>query len=74
MDHRWLKGLTGEDKETAKNRVLANKTLLHEIAKILEDDFEDGVPDYESPSWAYHQADRNGANRKLREVIKFLKV
>ena len=74
MDHRWLKGLTGEEKEKEKKRILQSKTLLNEIADILEGSFEDGVPDYDSPSWAYHQADHNGANRKLREVIKFLRV
>lgn len=74
MDHRWLKGLTGEEKEKEKKRILQHKTLLHEVAEILETDFESGVPDYSSASWAYEQADRNGANRKLREVIKFLKV
>lgn len=74
MDHRWLKGLKGEDKEKEKQRILAHTTLLNEIADILEDSFEEGVPDYDSPSWAYHQADKNGANRKLREVIKFLRV
>lgn len=74
MDHRWVKGLTGEEKEKERNRVLQQRTFLHEIAEILEESFEEGTPDYGSPSWAYHQADRNGANRKLREVIKFLKV
>lgn len=74
MDHRWLKGLTGEDKEKEKKRILAQKTFLHEIAEILEEELEEGTPDYESPSWAYKQADRNGANRKLHEIIKFLKV
>ena len=74
MDHRWLGSLSGEDKEKEKKRILAQKTFLHEIVEILEGSFEEGTPDYGSPSWAYHQADRNGANRKLREVIKFLKV
>lgn len=74
MDHRWLTGLKGEDKEKQKKRILAAKTLLNEAADILESTFEEGTPDYEAPSWAFHQADRNGANRKLREVIKFLRV
>ena len=74
MDHRWLSGLKGEDKDKQKKRILAAKTLLNEAADILEDLFEDNTPDYESPSWAYHQADHNGANRKLREVIKFLRI
>lgn len=74
MDHRWIKGLTGEDKAKRKKEVLALRTTLDEIADILEDNLEEGTPDYDSPSWAYHQADRNGANRKLREVIKFLRI
>lgn len=72
MDHRWLS--KEEDKEAQKKRVLAAKAILHEAAEILESLFEEGVPDYNNPSWGYAQADRNGANRKLREVIKFLKV
>lgn len=74
MDTRWLKGLKGEERQKQKERISQHKTLLNEIADILEDDFEEGVPNYESPSWAFEQADRNGANRKLREVIKFLRI
>ena len=66
--------MTTDDKEKQKQRILAAKTLLNEAADILEASFEEGTPDYESPSWAFHQADRNGANRKLREVIKFLRI
>ena len=73
MDSRWLKGLTGEAKETERKRILASSTILLDAIEILES-FEEGTPDYSSPSWAYEQADRNGANRKLREVIKFLNV
>lgn len=74
MDGRWLKGLTGEEKEKERKRVLASQKVLEQAAEILETFFEEGTPDYSGPSWAYEQADRNGANRKLREVIKFLKV
>lgn len=74
MDHRWLTGLKEPQKSQEKERILKQKNFLHEIAEILENQLEEGTPDYDSPSWAYHQADRNGANRKLREVIKFLRV
>ncbi len=74
MDHRWTSHLKGEDKTKEKERILKQKTFLHEVAELLENHLEEGAPDYDNPSWAYHQADRNGANRKLREVIKFLKV
>ena len=74
MDHRWLAGLKGEDKEVKKKQIIALKTQLNEIADILEEFFEENTPDYDSPSWAYHQADHNGANRKLHEIIKLLRI
>ncbi len=74
MDHRWLKNVSAEDKEEEKKRIRKHKQFLDDVVEILEASFEEGEPDYDSPSWAYKQADRNGANRKLREVIKFLTV
>jgi len=74
MDSRWLKAIPLEEKEKERKRILASQKILHQALEILEESFEEGTPDYGNPSWAYEQADRNGANRKLREVINFLKV
>lgn len=74
MDSRWTKGLSGEDKEKRVKEIKRHKVFLDEVVEMLSKELEEGTPDYESPSWAYHQADRNGANRKLKQIIKILTI
>jgi hypothetical protein len=77
MDHKWTSHLRdNEDKERFKKYVLGSRALvdrLSDIAKDLDEqlDSKEIAEDvYESPSWAYKQADNNGYRRCLRQFQK----
>lgn len=74
MQTIWFKGLSKEDKEKRKQFLLANAEVFELLKEVLEDNFEEHTPDYDNPSWAYKQADTNGANRMLRRVLSLIKV
>lgn len=74
MDSRWFKGLTDEEKKARKKELLSYRNAFNELKALLEDQFEEGSPSYEHSAWAYEQADRNGANRKLRSILKLLEI
>lgn len=75
MDSRWLRGCnTEQEREDRRAKVKSYKTAFNELISILEKEVTDTSPDYSSPSWAYQQADRNGANRKLQEIINLITI
>lgn len=74
MNSIWTKGLHGEAKDKRKSEVLSYRKAFEDLKAILEEHYEDGVPDYDNPSWAYAQADRNGANRKLKQIINLITI
>jgi hypothetical protein len=74
MDTRWTKGLTGKDKEKRVKELQSYRIAFKELSDLLQEDFEEKAPDYDTPSWSHKQADVNGANRKLRQILKLLNV
>jgi len=75
MDTRWYKGFKEKDAKDKRTReILAYRNAYDTLKEVLEDQFEESVPDYKNPSWAHEQADVNGANRKLRQVIKLITI
>ena len=75
MQSRWFKGITNaEEKEKRRQEVLGYRNAFDALKEILVEDFEEGTPDYNSPSWAYEQADRNGANRMLKRVLTLIEI
>jgi len=74
MHSVFVKGLKGEAKEKRVQEIRSYKNAFNALKEILENDFEESVPDYTSPSWAYKQADVNGANRKLQQILKLLTI
>lgn len=77
MQFIWFKGhtLNKESKEKRKREVLSYRNAFDELTILLKDMEENNVSnDYSSPSWAYVQADRNGANRMLRKIIEIINI
>lgn len=74
MHSAWFKGLTEDQKKKRKQFLLANVEVFELLEEILKENFEEGTPDYDCPSWAYKQADINGANRMLRRVLSLTKL
>jgi len=72
MQVRWLKVLPQEEREAFKKRLYSVQDVLEVLDKVLEG-LEESVEiarlaDYDSPSWAYKQADQNGYIRAIRDV------
>jgi hypothetical protein len=77
MKAAWFqKCKTKEDKEALKKLVMSQRDTLDRLKEILEPMLKDTTPstDYDSPSWAYKQADRNGFNRALTTVLDMINL
>ena len=71
----WFMDLPKDEQEDFKRQVKSSKDVLEKLEKIINDKTKEIVlaTDYDNPSWAYKQADRNGYNRALSEVLNILK-
>lgn len=73
---QWVKGMSEEDKksfiEALTHNQRVNKTLVALIRekKATNTSSTQGLRSYESPNWAYLQADHNGYQRALDEVLE----
>jgi hypothetical protein len=71
----WFMDLPKDQQEGFKKQISSSKDVLEKLEKIIKEKIKEVVlsEDYDSPSWAYKQADRNGYNRALTEVLNILK-
>jgi hypothetical protein len=71
----WFMDLPKDQQEGFKRQVSSAKDVLEKLEHILNSKKKEVVlsEDYDSSSWAYKQADRNGYNRALTEVLNILK-
>ena len=75
MDSRILKSFPREDYKSYKELLVNSKPAFEVFKKFLESELmnrETKPPDYKNPSWAYEQADRNGGERILKEIIRVI--
>lgn len=71
MHSIWFKWK--RDKEARAKEVESYRQAFEALEEVLRKEFENPKPpDYSSPSWAYEQADHNGANRMLRKVLAII--
>lgn len=70
----WFMDLPKDEQEGFKKEVKSAKNVLDKLEQIVNSKIKEIVinTDYDSPSWAYKQADRNGYNRALTEIINIL--
>ena len=63
------------EKAKIKSMLLANRDSLEQLTKVLEKKMVEVVKpdDYDNAGWAYWQADRNGYNRAILQVIDLIK-
>lgn len=74
MQTQWFSHLPKPDQEYFKNAVLSSQKVLDRLHQIVYTmSIVESASDYDSPSWAYKQADTNGYNRALRDVLQLLK-
>ena len=76
MQSEWFKHCkTQEDKEAVRTQLKKFKIAFEALDELLVKMEEDtSKVDYDCPSWSHKQADRNGANRKLREVRTLINI
>lgn len=79
LNARWYPSSLAKDPEAKKKletSVLNSRVALERLREIITEEIKAGeaLPktDYDSPSWAYKQADRNGALRAYQNVLKLL--
>ena len=74
---RWVADKkTDKEKKDFFESLTNNRFVLGRLKDILLEDLEalekQGVSDYDSPSWAYKQADLNGQKRQIQRVLDLL--
>ena len=77
MKSSWFKECkTNEEKFAVRQAVLSNRESLDRLRQVLEPMLKETTPaaDYDSPSWAYKQADRNGFNRAVTTVLDLINL
>lgn len=77
MKAAWFKDCKSKKQKEAVAQVLqSNRESLDRLKEILEPMLKDTTPaaDYDSPSWAYKQADRNGFNRAVTTVLDLINL
>ena len=80
MNTAWLKGIDkGSEYEKDIRAAFNESKLIRErLVKVLEDKYQTAAKErlsssgYESPGWAYYQADAIGYARALLEIMKIL--
>jgi hypothetical protein len=75
----WFQDIKNkEEQEQFKNNVLSSKIVLDKLKQIVYTKVKMGERttsnDYDSPSWAYRQADKIGYLRALKEIEDILTV
>lgn len=78
MQHQWFSDLPKDKQEEFKKSVLGSSFVLDKLHKIVYNmsitESKVTIGDYDSPSWAFKQADRNGYLRALSEILALVTV
>jgi hypothetical protein len=75
MQQVWFQGKPQDEHEAIEKRLKSYRAAFEALAEVLETVAEEqSSPNYDKPSWAYRQADVNGANRMLRRVRKIIDI
>jgi hypothetical protein len=79
LNSKWLQwAKTDEERQKVTSIVLGGHDVLQLLAKVVEKMIEEHdtnkLADYDSPSWAYRQADRNGVVRTLKTILTLTNV
>lgn len=77
MHHQWFSSLPRAEQEQRKKFIESNEKVLdiaREIVYNMIMESRTSFKDYDSPSWAYKQADNNGYVRALEDVHKLLTI
>ena len=80
MLKRWTKGLDETAKKEMQAQLLASSNILGRLEKLVLEDIvaskksQASKESYESPSWAYLQADSTGEIRAYNKILKLINL
>lgn len=79
MQMRWFSHLKDpKDKAAFKEYIQGSQKVLDRIKEICYNSIKNGEQskesDYDSPSWAYKQADLNGYLRAYQEILSLVDI
>jgi len=73
----WTKGLSDEEAEAFTKTFKNSRVLIDRLDTVIRNKLEEtervSTNDYDSPSWAYKAADREGFVRALKYVLLLTK-
>ena len=78
MKKSWLSGLEDDAKKQMEGYYKGSPMLRARLILLIKNKMEtrnsasESLNCYESPSWAFIQADKNGYNRGLQEVLELI--
>ena len=78
MQTRWFKGLDEQEVADMRASLVASTTILLRLSKLIQEDLDSSVAaqlagaQYESPSWAYQQADFIGQQRAFNKMLRLI--
>lgn len=78
MKTSWTKGLEPDVVDELRGDFLSSHLVRKRLTEILEEKIDASVKgsrnkdNYESPAWAYLQADARGYERALSEIISLI--
>lgn len=73
MQSSWFKGVPKENYEKRQKEVRSYQNAFDALNELLVEE-EGTLADYQSPSWAYLQADMNGYNRAIKHIRKLITI
>lgn len=78
MQAQWFSNLSKSEQEEFKKLVLGSQKVLDRLHEICYNTIKNGEltkeSDYDSPSWHFKQADKNGYLRAYREIMKLCEL
>lgn len=74
MQEIWFNGTKKEDRENVKQDIALAHNAFKRLSGILKSRLKDNSSqDYDKAAWPFYQADNNGYNRALTEVLTLIK-
>lgn len=80
MKSKWLAGLSDQEKEDVKTSIQAAKPAFKKLTKLLKDKYDENRTSqlkrdtYDKAQWPFFQADCNGYQRAIQEMINLIEV
>lgn len=77
MQIDWIKGLSDAEADNVAKTLKNSRVLLDRLDTVVKNKIEEtervSTNDYDSPSWAYKAADREGYIRALKYILLLTK-